>query len=582
MTKMKGTSKPSKSKASKPSKNSLVSSWFATHFQWLTIGILSIAVITRIFFWLEMPKMPVSELHHAKDLDMQFFDAWGERIAQGDIWTDTIWHPFHTWHMELAKGYGIQDETEAKVKWGEWYGGKTYHQEPLYPLFIGAAKAVSNHGRELVYVLQMLLSVLSVWMIIWLGRHYFHATAGILGGLVFTFYAPALIFDASLLRTSFSTTLFLGYLVIAEKLMQGRSKPWIMGLLGGIGYLLMTTSILLWLPLVIRWLYCRREDLRRAWQTVACFGLVLSFLVIRNSITGSPLLSSSSVGPITYILSNFKEFKPELGFVWFQQAGRMLEQSHGHMTSALMLMIDQNGSLLNWMGLQLKKFAFVFHWYEIPNNINTYLATVFSTTLKFLFIPYSFIAALGVTGLLLQIKNKKTINLNIGILSQVAVMVIFYVLCRFRVPMTAMLCVYAGYTLYHLFSGPPAWRKGAVLVGSLAIWLVIMRPSPYIGAMYARGDLATMFHAYYLPKLEKLRAEQKISECIALFESFIETMPDYVRDESKWKTLKTTTEKDVVYYYGLLYGDLASLYDEIGNTVKAEECRTIEKRMSSL
>lgn len=582
MSKMKGPAKPTKGKGAKSTKASAIAMWFSTHNRWLTYSTLGIAVILRVLFWLEMPKMPISELHHAKDLDMEFFDQWGDRIAKGDVWTDTIWHPFHSWHMELAKGFGITDETAAKVKWGEWYGGKRYHQEPLYPLLIGAAKVISDHGRQIIYLLQMLLSVVSIWMVIWLGRHYFHPMAGILGGLLFTLYAPSLIFDATLLRTSFSTSLFLGYLVVAEQLMQGKGKPWLMGLLGGAGYLLMTTSILLWLPLVIRWLYCRREDLRKAWQVVVVFCLFLSFLMIRNSITGSPLLSSSSVGPITYILSNFKEFKPELGFVWFQQGGKILEQSHGKMMDAVQLMIDQNGSVLKWMWLQLKKFAFVFHWYEISNNVNTYLATVFSTTLKFLFIPYSLIAGLGLTGLLISIKNKKSINLIIGIISQVAVMVLFYVLCRFRVPMTAMLCVYAGYTLYHLFAGPVTWRTGTTIVCAIALWLIILRPEPYIGARYTRGDLATMFHAYYLPKLEKLRGEQQIAECIELFESFLTTMPDYVRDESQWRTLKTTTEKDVVYYYGLLYGDLAGLYQEIGNTAKAEECKAKEERMRGM
>jgi hypothetical protein len=244
-------------------------------------------------------------------------------------------------------------------------------------------------------------------------------------------------------------------------------------------------------------------------------------------------------------------------------------------------MIEQNGSVWNWMWLQMKKFAFVFHWFEISNNVNTYLATVFSTTLKFLIIPYSLIAALGLTGLLLNVKNNKTINLALGILSQVAVMVLFYVLCRFRVPMTAMLCVYAGYTLYRLFAGPFTWRTGGVAVGAIALWFVIARPSPYIGATYTRGDLATMFHAYYLPKLEKLRGEQNTAACIEIFESFIGTMPDYVRDESRWPGLKTTTEKDVVYYFGLLYGDLAGLYQEIGNTAKAQECMQKESRMRS-
>jgi len=556
-----------------------IAAWFEKNFRILSISVLCLAFLLRLSLWLELPSMPFNQLHKAPDLDMNFFDQWGDRIAAGDVLTDTVWHPYHFWHKAIAESMGLVDEQVAKEKWNEWYGGKQYHQEPLYALIVGFAKMISGEGRMLVYGIQMLLSLLSIWMVVWLGKHYFSAMAGVAAGLLFTFYGPALLFDTSLLRTSFSTTLLLGSIVLAEQLMAGRRKEWLMGLVGGASYLLMTTSILLWLPLIIRWLVLRPADLRHAWKAGLVFFIFISFLIYRNSVTETPLLSSSSVGPITYVLANFPLYKPELGFAFFAEAGQLMEETGGEMIPSALRVIDLHESIWGWVGLQFKKLGAVFHWYEIPNNVNTYLASEFSTTLKITFIPYSFIAALGMMGLLFNLLNKKTINLLIGILSQVMVMVIFYVLCRFRIPMVAMLCVYAGFTFHKLIHVRDFKNWLIIFLGSGLLWLAILRPWPDIPAPFTRGDLSTAFNVYYLPKLDKLSKENNINACIDLVEEFTSTTPEYVREPKKLATLESANQKEVAYYYGLVFGDLASLYKEIGNEVKSQENQAISNRL---
>jgi|GEM_PF-1450680 len=552
-----------------------ISIWFDTHFRILSISVLVLAFLFRLSLFLELPEMPFNQLHKAKQLDMKFFDEWGDRIAGGDILTDTVLHPFHFWHKAIAESQGITDENAAKAKWNEWYGGKQYHQEPLYPLFVGFAKMITDNGRMLVYVLQMLLSLLSIWMVIWLGKHYFSSIAGVMGGLLFTFYGPGLLFDAFLLRTSLTTTLLLGSIVLAEQLISGRRKEWLMGFVGGASYLLMTTSILLWLPLVIRWLIVKPTAIRQVWKIGLVFSLFLSFLVYRNTITESPLLSASSVGPITYILCNFPGYQPEAGFVVFVTAGRLLDQTGGEMIPSALRIIELHKSIWSWIGLQFKKLGAVFHWYEVPNNVNTYLATEFSTTLKITFIPYSFIAALGLMGLFLNLKNKKTINLLMSILSQVAIMVIFYVLCRFRVPMVAMLCVYAGYTFQMLFNYQDIKKWILTFFGSILLLLFILRPWPAIPATYAEGELRTEFDLYYAPKLAELSARNDLQGCINEIEEFTKTMPSYLCDPVRLNTLESATQKDVANLYGLINADLANLYANTGNEAKRKATQAL-------
>jgi hypothetical protein len=134
----------------------------------------------------------------------------------------------------------------------------------------------------------------------------------------------------------------------------------------------------------------------------------------------------------------------------------------------------------------------IFHWYEIPNNINTYAPVNVSMPLRVAFVPWSVIGALGLTGMIFTIRNTKSLNLLIGILSQVAVMIAFYVLCRFRVPMVAMMAVYAGYVLQALINAPVK-RKLLLAVVSIAMWLIIVRPYPKIDLTFSMGELSDVF-----------------------------------------------------------------------------------------
>lgn len=256
-----GGTAPQQSTAPSPG---AIEQWISKRFYVLAAGILLVALALRIGLLVEFPRFPYSESHKSTDLDMNFFNLWADKIADGDILTDTILHPYHTWHDVVARAHGAQDIPQAIAQWSAWYGGKTYHQEPFYAWFVAAIKAVAGRDLLPVYIIQMLLGVLSTWLIMLLGRHYAGALAGLAGGLLFALYSPAILYDAVLLRTTLQTTLLLGMVWTAEKLMSGKRLAWLMGLLGGIGYLLASTFMLLWIPLVVRWLYMRRADLRVA------------------------------------------------------------------------------------------------------------------------------------------------------------------------------------------------------------------------------------------------------------------------------------------------------------------------------
>jgi hypothetical protein len=187
-------------------------------------------------------------------------------------------------------------------------------------------------------------------------------------------------------------------------------------------------------------------------------------------------------------------------------------------------------------------------------------------------VPYSLIAALWLLGLILNIKKRKVLNLHIAILSQVAIMVIFYVLCRFRVPMVAMLAIFAGYALKEII-GYKSWKKSLRLgLVALVLWVVLLRPFPKIPTTYFKGDIVAYFYTYYLPKLDQRVAAKDLAGCTVLFEELISTMPYAIQHVDPAHGLSSSDERKMASYYGTIYNDLGDLYRDLGQTTQANAC----------
>jgi len=115
MTKSKGKTTSKKSSSSKKPAEGKIELWLEANCKAITFSILGIALLLRIWLLIELPSMPFSQLHKAPDLDMNFFDLWGDRIANGDILTNTELHPYHNWHKAAAEYYGVTSDEQGKA-----------------------------------------------------------------------------------------------------------------------------------------------------------------------------------------------------------------------------------------------------------------------------------------------------------------------------------------------------------------------------------------------------------------------------------------------------------------------------------
>lgn len=268
-----------------------------------------------------------------------------------------------------------------------------------------------------------------------------------------------------------------------------------------------------------------------------------------------------------------------MGFAFFPEAGQLMESTGGKMVPVALKIIDVHPSFWSWVELQFQKLGMVFHWYEIPNNINTYLAMQFSQTLQFTLVPWSLIAALGFVGMLMTWRSGKTFSLLTGVLTQVAIMVIFYVLCRFRVPLVAMMAVYAGYTLQQIVHFR-AWKPALIaLLGSIFTLMMINRSTPQIPVKFEKGDVASLFQLYYVDNLDAALNAGRYEECTSMMWELLGTMPKAFDAIQSNQELGSQAEKELASYYGAIYTDLGNIYQQMGDQVNAERCYAKSKKL---
>ena len=146
--------------------------------------------------------------------------------------------------------------------------------------------------------------------------------------------------------------------------------------------------------------------------------------------------------------------------------------------------------------------------------------------------------------------------------------------------MVAMMAVYAGYVVQTVIQYADLRKVWLVVGCSVAMFLFVIRPTPVIYTEFSSGDMANMFFSYYKDRLDAAAAKKDFKAGIEMERQFLSSQPDLVKNVEHYVPLKDVTQKDLVKYYGKVYGDLGDFYRDDGQVEKAEECyREMNKLM---
>lgn len=196
------------------------------------------------------------------------------------------------------------DSWAREIADGDWLGDEVFFQEPLYPYALGTIYAVTGDSRTAARSVQVVLGVLSVWLVRVLARRTFGRRAGWVAGISLALNPVAVLMPCLLLKPNLFVPLFAGLCIAFVGDRNGSTKRWIaIGVLGGLGALL-RGNLLILLPAIGVWPLVRMRSMS-ALKPMAAFalgvGFVLAPVAIRNQVVGGVFaLTTSGAGTNLY------------------------------------------------------------------------------------------------------------------------------------------------------------------------------------------------------------------------------------------------------------------------------------------
>ncbi len=405
--------------------------FLATHRRWVCGGLLALAMVIRLIYALEIRHSPIPELWRGSQTDMSFYVAWATVVANGDWLTNRELHPYFGWQVPIG----------TQAEWIAWYGGKTFHQSPLYPYLMGVLFRALGQSLWVVYALQVVLSggtVLLIWLIT---CRLLDDTAGLIAGVLAAAYGTLVFYDFVALRDSsavFSSALTVALALWAER--RGGLWRWLLvGLSIGIGTLLRANAAVLLVLIMMVMVWGLWRQWGRLFGVWACIigGCVAGLmpLVVRNVCVGVSPLAIEAVGPSTFYLSNGAG-APGSGYGILPGFPEAMRRTQGRFLPLVREAFRTHESIGSVTDLFVRKLTAVMHFYERNNNANRYYAERFSAILRWGTVPFGLVLALAIAGGYVCRSNRHAlIWLGVAVLAPLLTILLFYQTDRFRLPM---------------------------------------------------------------------------------------------------------------------------------------------------
>jgi len=437
---------------------------------------LAVALALRLALLWTLAPYPRFELMR-NQLDDQFFvDVWAKTIVAG-----------HAFETSDVPPYFADELQQAPV----------FPRPPLYPYFLALVYRCVGVRYDVVRLLQLLADVATVGFIYAIAWRYFSRPAAGAAALLAALYGPFVFYSAAFLTTSLAICFAAASLFCLTRCLPPRRGMLLLsGAVLGTGVLLRAESALF---AVVGIAWCvRRAPVRRTALTWLLVGLSIPLLpvIARNSLrSGRPAFVAAN-GPYNFFLGNVHDASGDVPAhtatytaVKQESAGRPVD----YLGAALRDIRQHPGAYLR---LQLRKLRLFYSGYEIPNNLNYYLARRLNPVLRGVPLQFHMLCPLAVLGLVIAVARRAPCGLLYGFIAATTLAtVLFFVVSRLRQPVVVALLVFAGVALAWWWEQWQSRRFGRLAgtvaaVVLLALWLT---PRPFIRTT----DYAIAAAAYY-------------------------------------------------------------------------------------
>ena len=566
-----------------------VDEWLSRRWVWIIAALLAASAGVRTAYFSQLNGDPAIELHRFVQSDMNYFDAWGRKIAHGDWLSASVTVPMHGWQRSVAEQYfANHPETQTELVqeagqsgagsdtslllWSRWMGGHQFYQDPLYPYLIGLTYHLFGEDVRLVFAWQMALGVMStilIWLLAW---RFFGPVVGMCAGVLAVLCAPLIYYDLVLLRETSIVFTGLGLVWLTDRALVRRRWQWF-GLLGiaiGLACLLKSSFVLLGAGLMAGIVACfhfRWRELRApAGALVAGIALAVTPLAARNLALDVPPLALARLGGFTFMTSNDVNYDPARGWdVDPPRLARLMGESGGDLLPAVVATLRPH-TPATYLKLLWRKWDLTWHWVELPNNDNFYYVRLRAPFLAWLPVTFWVCSPLALVGLVLGVQQFSRVwPLYLLAVGSLIPLLMFYVLGRFRVPLMAALIPFVALTLVDAVRGMSDRRYVramvlTVIVGLLAVWTGRPAQTPLIRA----ADWLVPFVVRYQPQFDAAVAAHNPAAAAASYLAFF-------REEPAVTQLLSPPDVETLLLLGNMHTECASLLREAGHVVEAKQ-----------
>jgi 4-amino-4-deoxy-L-arabinose transferase-like glycosyltransferase len=557
--------------------------WTRAHSRLVLGVILAAAVLVRLAYFVELNASPLIWQHRWQASDMYFFDYWAKDIAAGDWLTNKSLHPFAGWNQytadacfalhpeKLAEYRKTQPQMDpARALWSDWYGGKRYHQDPLYPYLIALTYKVIRPDVRWVFAWQILLGVLATGLIYSLARRHFGNDVALVAGAFAVLCGPLVSYDLLLLRTALMTVAGLAIVSLADvALEKQRWRRWLaVGAATGAAWLLNEPSALVGFAVLAWMVYvCRRAPrtaARNAAAMVCGLLLLLAPLMVRNKALGLPALGVAPTASHAFICTNASDAVIELGFSLSKYAPEIMYASDGKFLPTVWRTLQTHETPWSYLGLLWRKFSAAWHWYETPDNNNFHYYQLHAPILRYLPVTFFVIGPLSLAGLALAARDwRRHATLYLLVLMCLASLVAFLILGRLRIPLLAALIPFAALTCVR--AAEWVWqgrvRDSLLLVaGLIVVSFWTMRPLPAYVPLIRPDDYMVPYVTVWDPEEKQAREQRDWRRAAGI-----------LRDSLRWEPEEMTDPRLLRYFAGVHQRLAADLRNSGENEAAAAE-----------
>jgi hypothetical protein len=521
--------------------------WLAARRRRILLVLLGMALLLRLGAFLELNTGPCLVMDRFPLTDMHFFRQWSRAVSSGDWLTDRALHPYHEWHRRIAaeyfrrypaerEAYAGREPSAERALWNDWYGGKGFHQEPLYPYLLALTTVLTGDDIRWVFLWQSLLGLLSVGLIFGITRRLWGDMAALVAGLLAVGYGPFLFSEFTLLRTSlinFAGLCLVWLLLINEH----RTAPvrWlVIGLALGAALLLKSIFLLLALGALGMILLRRPRWSRPAWRAAAALLLGMAVpvggVVARNLAVGAPAGQLSAVNTITFVEANVAGHRPGRGFTFsVEHTPVIMHRSNGRFLPAVAETLATHDGVISYLRLMAGKWLVLWNGFEYPNNCNFYYYRMHSRVLSWLPVTFGLLAPLAFAGMFLGLRTGRGrywlyLLAGMHLLSMMAT----YVIARFRIPLAAALIPFAALALIRLVQWLTQRRFGPAAALVVAVVLLGWGMNRPVNQPRVRpGDHLAAYNVYTIPRYEAARRQGDWAACARILAASLEGVPAY-------------------------------------------------------